>query len=189
MEQDIDPGVERSFLPSPEEERRILKLRAVELAKAPKAAGPKDALLEVVEFELAGERYGFPLEVVDEVCLLRNLTPVPCTPASVAGIINLRGEIRTVLDLKPFFELPAFGITEGTHVIMVRGAEMQLGILTDTIHGVGKVSLADLQPTLPTLIGVRADYLLGVTGERLVVLDAGKILSDPRILVYEELQT
>ena len=115
--------------------------------------------------------------------------PVPCTPPFVLGIINLRGEIRTVIDLKKFFDLAAVGITERNKIILIEQGGMQLGILADAIRGVRHIPLADLQPALPTLTDIRDDYLRGITSERLVVLDAAKILSDPRILVDDNEQT
>lgn len=63
---------------------------------------------------------------------------------------------------------------------------MEVGILADTIHGVRRIPLGDLQPSLPTLTGVRAEYLKGITGGRLIVLDADKLLSDPKNVVQEE---
>ncbi len=182
----IRTAIERGFTPSPEEERRILKTRAHELAREPESGVAEADTLEIVEFELAGEHYAFPLAQVSEVSLLHELTPVPCTPAFVLGIINLRGEIRTVVDLKKFFDLADSGITELNKIILIEQDSMQLGILADAICGVRRIPLADLHPALPTLTDIRADYLRGITSERLVVLDPGKILSDKRIVVDEE---
>ena len=179
-------AIEQGFALSPEEERRILKTRAQELAREPERSMTAEDTLEVVEFDLANERYAFPLTQVRGVSLLHELTPVPCTPAFVLGIINLRGEIRTVIDLKKFFDLPDSGITELNKIILIERDEMQLGILADAIRGVRRIPLSDLQPSLPTLTDIRADYLRGVTSDRLVVLDAGRILSVKRIIVDEE---
>jgi len=184
--QAIRTAIEKGFAPSPEEEGRILKTRARELAREPEGGAADEDTLEIVEFDLASERYAFPLAQVSEVSLLRELTPVPCTPAFVLGIINLRGEIRTVIDLKRFFDLPDAGITELNKIILIQQDNMQLGILADAICGVRRIPLADLQPALPTLTDIRADYLRGITSERVVVLDPGKILSDKRIVVDEE---
>ena len=178
--------IEQGFTPSPEQERHILKTRAQELAREPKAGVLAGETLEAVEFDLASERYAFPLAQVREVSVLRELTPVPCTPAFVLGIINLRGEIRTVIDLKKFFDLPDTGITELNKIILIQSGGVQLGILADVIRGVRRIPLGDLQPSLPTLTDLRADYLLGITSDRLVVLDPAKILADKRILVDEE---
>jgi purine-binding chemotaxis protein CheW len=167
------------------ERRRILHQRSMELASDSRAVVEED-LLSLVEFELAGERYGIELASVREVSLLKELTPVPGTPGFILGIMNLRGEIRTVIDLKRFFELPSRGITELNKIIMLHADGMELGVLADAILGVHSVPLSELQPSLPTLAGVRGDYLRGVTHDRLVVLDASKLVHSKRIVVNEE---
>ena len=182
-------AMEKRFAPNPEREKQILKARAKELAREPQSAGVDADWLEVVEFDLAGEGYALPLAQVREVSLLKELTPVPCTPPFVLGIINLRGEIRTVIDLKKFFDLPDKGITDLNKIILIQNDEMQLGILADSIRSVRRVRLDEMQPALATMTGIRADYLRGVTGDRIAVLDAGKILSDSRILVDDKAQT
>jgi len=63
---------------------------------------------------------------------------------------------------------------------------MEFGILADAILGVRLLSLGQLLPSLPTLTDIRSDYLKGVTEDRLVVLDGGKLLSDCGIVVHEE---
>ncbi len=60
---------------------------------------------------------------------------------------------------------------------------MEFGILADTILGVNTIPMGTIQPTLPTLTGVRAEYLKGITGDRVVVLDGGKLLADPKMVV------
>ena len=185
----VTAAIDKGFNLSPEEERLALRKRAQELAQEPQVAEAASESLEAVEFELASEHYALPLTQVREVCLLKELTPVPCTPPFVLGIMNLRGEIRTVIDLKKFFDLPDKGITELNKIIIIQQDDMQLGILADAIRGVRRIRLNDLQPALPTLTGIRSDYLRGVTSDRLVMLDAGKILSDPRILVDDKDQT
>jgi purine-binding chemotaxis protein CheW len=172
--------------PLPDEKQRILKARARDLARKPAALIDPRELLEIVEFELAGEHYGIEVTQIREVCALKELTPVPCSPDFIFGIINLRGEIHTVIDLKRFFDLSDSGITELNQVLILDSEDMRLGILADTILGVRTIRLAALESSLPNLSGVRASYLKGVTSERLAVLDAARILSDEAILVREE---
>ncbi len=179
-------AIEKGFERSPEAERQVLRTRAQQLAKELQTAEAVSEIMEVIEFELGSEHYALPLVQVQTVCLLKDLTPVPCTPSFVLGIMNLRGEIRTVIDLKKFFDLPDTGITELNKIIIIQNDDMQLAILADAIRGVRRIRLDDIQPALPTLTGVRADYLRGITSDRLVVLDAGRILSDPRILVDDK---
>jgi purine-binding chemotaxis protein CheW len=175
-----------NFAPPPDAQRRILKARARALACKPSPPIDPRELLEIVEFELAGERYGIVVTKIREVCTLKELTPVPCSPDFVYGIINLRGEIYTVIDLKRFFDLPECGLTELNQVLILDSEDMRVGILADTILGVRTIRLAALETSLPNLSGARATYLKGVTSERLAVLDAAKILSDEAILVHEE---
>lgn len=182
----VRTAIDEGFTPKPGEEMRILKARAQELAREPETPDVGADTLEVVEFELASEHYALPLSMVRTVSMLKELTPVPCTPPFVLGIINLRGEIHTVVDLKKFFGLPHKGITELNKIIIIHHGDMQLGILADAIRGVRHILLHDLDPVMPTLTGIRADYLRGVTRDRLIVLDAARILSDKRILVAEE---
>ncbi|MFA6108987.1 MAG: chemotaxis protein CheW [Candidatus Latescibacterota bacterium] len=178
-------ALERGWAPTPEEKGEILRARRKALAQEAEGVQTADHL-EVVEFLLAYETYGIESVYVREVYPLRELTPVPCTPPFVAGIVNIRGQILSVVDLKRFFDLPEKGLTDLNKVIVVQGGGMELGILADAILGVRTVPLSDLQPSLPTLTGIRAEYLRGVTKERLAVLDAAAVLSDKRIIVREE---
>ena len=176
----------RARTPDPEETKRVLKARAQALARQPGQAEAAGEHVEVVEFVLAHERYAVETRYVREVYPLENLTPLPCTPAFVLGIVNLRGEILSVIDLKKFFELPEKGLTDLNKVIVLQSGNMRFGILADAVAGVRRVPLVGIQPSLPTLTGVREAYLKGVTAERTVVLDAEKLLADERIVVQEQ---
>jgi purine-binding chemotaxis protein CheW len=168
------------------DDSRILKERAAALARRPPEHGGYTGL-ELLEFGLAHERYALETRHVQEVQPFRDLTPLPGTPPFLLGIVNLRGRILPVLDLKKFFELPEQGLTDLHRIIVVRGHDMEFGLLADTIIGVREVSTASLQASLPTLTGIRADYLLGVAEERLVVLAFDRILADPAILIDQDL--
>lgn len=181
-------AIERGFEPTPEEKKRIFRDRAKSLAKQPEREEGLEKYLEVVEFLLAHERYAIETAYIREVYPLRELASLPNTPPFVLGIINVRGQILSVIDIKKFFELPEKGITDLNKVIIIHTDEMELGILADAIIGVRSVPFKQLQPSLPTLTGVRGRYLKGVTKERLVVLDAHKIMSDKKIVVHEEVE-
>ena len=182
-------ALERGLEPTPKEKRRILKERAKALAREPEPDTVAGESLEVVEFMLAYENYGIESSYVREVYPLTEITPIPCTPPFVLGIINVRGRIMSVIDLKKFFDLPEKGLTDLNKVIIVHNEKMEFGILADAVLDVRPIPLKEIQPSLPTLIDIRADYLKGVTKERLVVLDAEKILSDKRITVHELVET
>lgn len=179
-------AVERNWSPGPGETKRILKARAEALAQEPRRAQEPEDAFEVIEFHLAYEKYGVESSYVREVYPLKDLTPLPCTPPFVLGIINVRGQILSVVDIKKFFDLPEKGLTDLNKVIILRFESMEFGILADLITGTRMISAGELQPSLPTLTGIREEYLKGVTGDRTVILDAGKLLSDRKIVVHEQ---
>ena len=182
-------AVERNLTPALEEKQKILKARAKTLAREPKEEKVAEQYLEVLEFLLAYEKYGIESSYVREIYPLKELTPLPCTPPFVLGLINVRGQILSVIDIKKFFDLPDKGLTDLNKVIILQTDKMELGILADAILGVRSIPLQEIQTSLPTLTGIRADYLRGVTKEPLVVLDGEKILSDKKIIVHEEVET
>jgi purine-binding chemotaxis protein CheW len=171
------------------DDRQILRARAQLLARPLKRTAQEGAAFELLEFRLAQERYAIETQWVWEVSTFKDLTPLPCCPRFILGIVNVRGRILPVIDLKKFFDLPENGLTDLHRIILVSGNGLELGLLTDTIVGVRTIPAADLQSSLPTLTGVRSDYLKGVTAERLVVLDLARILADPKIIVHEEVET
>lgn len=178
--------LEREWTPTPEQKQAILKERATTLAREPEDQTAATESLEIVEFLLASEKYGIESSYVHEVYPLKELTALPCTPAFVLGIVNLRGRIFSVVDIKKFFSLPERGLTDLNKVIVLRSESMEFGILADVILGVRSILLGEMQPSLPTLTGIRAEYLRGVTKEQVVVLDGEKILSDRKIIVFDE---
>ncbi len=179
-------AVERIWAPTAEDTQRILRERATVLAREAVPAETADASIEVIEFLLAHERYAIASEYVRGVDPLEDLTPLPCTPSFVLGIVNVRGEILSVIDLKKFFDLPEKGLTDLNKVIVLESANMVFGIVADAISGVRRILRADIQSSLPTLTGIREDYLLGVTAERVVILDAEKLLTDGKLIVQEQ---
>jgi purine-binding chemotaxis protein CheW len=164
---------------------RILRERAARLARPDgQSQAPSDAV-ELLEFRLAVERYAVETRFVREVHPLRDLTPLPGTPAFVRGIVNLRGRILPVYDLKQFFALPEHGLTDLHRIIVVGGEDFEIGLLADVVTGVRLLPRSALSPPLPTLSAIAAEYLIGVSEERLVVLDLERLLSDPRIVVND----
>lgn len=182
---DVSP--DRSGFADETRTREILRARARVLARPSAPATETGGTVAVLEFRLARERYAIEQRYVREVLPLRELTPLPGAPKFMPGIVNAHGQILPVLDIKRFFDLPETGITDLHVVVAVQAGDIDLGILADAVAEVHSVPLDALQPSLPTLTGIRAEYLKGVTTDRLIVLDARRILSDPGILVNQEI--
>lgn len=183
--QSAEEAINRGFQPSLEEKSKVLKERAKTLAREIQEETAREEI-EIVEFSLAHERYAFETAYVREVYPLKELTPLPGTPPFILGITNVRGQIVSVVDMKKFFELPEKGLTDLNKIILLHSEKMEFGVLADVISGVRKIFSDELQPALPTLTGIRGEYLKGVTPERLIVLDAEKILNDEKMVVDEK---
>lgn len=184
----LQQSITVNWQPDADHIQTILQERARALATplASDAAAPQ--LLELIEFSLARERYGIASAFVREVCPLTQLTPVPCTPDFVLGIINVRGEIISVIDIRKFFALPAAGLTDLNKVIIVHSDKMIFGVLADFIVDVRDIPLATIQPS-SNIGGIRAEYLIGVTPEGVAVIDTEKLLTDKNIVVDENVVT
>jgi purine-binding chemotaxis protein CheW len=178
-------AVSGDLVRDPEQVRRILEVRARAAARPPAASAGAPGR-EVLGFSRAAETYGIETRHVREVCKLQDLTAVPCTPSFVAGVMNLRGRIVAILDLRRFFELPALGLTELNRVIVLTGDDSELGLLADSIDAVRGVTLSDLHGGLPTLTGIRDRFLKGITGEMLAVLDGARLLADASLKVNDQ---
>jgi purine-binding chemotaxis protein CheW len=164
---------------------QILRQRAVRLALPPAAESPAEEQLELLEFRLGSERYAVETRHASELHPLRDLTPLPGTPAFVRGIVNLRGRILAVYDLRRFFGMPEQGITDLHRILVVEGEDFEVGLLADRVIGVCTLPRAALSPPPPTLTAIAADYLKGICDDRLIVLDLERLLADPRMLVND----
>ncbi|MDF9409184.1 MAG: Chemotaxis protein CheW [Pelotomaculum sp. PtaB.Bin013] len=179
-------AVERGFTPSPEERKLILRARAKTLAQVPKNKESTETHLKILGFFLNGEKYAVESVFIREVCPLKEMTPLPCTPPFILGIINIRGQILSVVDINKFFGITGKGTNVLNKTIIVHNNEMEFAIPAETITGVSYIPQDKIQPLPPTLTNIRAEYLKGMTMEQFIVLDMARILSDKRIVVNEE---
>lgn len=166
--------------------RTVLKDRARELARPAEAEDDNVQPVEIVEFTLGQERYGFPSSEVREVFHLTEITPLPSVPPFVLGVTNVRGRILSVLDLRRLLDFGDTGLTNLNQAIILQSEGMELAVLADTVVGVYASDSDKWQLTLPTLIGKREEYLKGVTPNRVVVLDAQKLLKSEDVMVGSE---
>jgi purine-binding chemotaxis protein CheW len=171
---------------SPIEKKSILRERALKLAKKIDTGQRDGETLEVIEFTLAHEHYAVEMAYIKEVYALKDLTPVPCTPSHILGIINLRGQVISVTDIRGFFDLPKKEISDQFRVLVLKNSNMELGILAESVLGERKVPLEDIQSQLVGSKAVSEGYIKGVTKERLIIMDMEKFLSDENIVVYQE---
>jgi purine-binding chemotaxis protein CheW len=168
-----------------DQERRVLRDRARILAIAPTPPPTDGELIHTLRFSLGAESYAVESGHVREVFPLPRVAPLPCVPSFVRGIINVRGRIVSLLDLKVVLGLSSSGFSPTSGVIILQSPGVEFGLLADEIQGLAAIPRSSLQAALPTLTGVRAEYLKGVTVDGLVLLDAEKLLADKKLVIDE----
>jgi purine-binding chemotaxis protein CheW len=166
--------------------QRILEERARVLASPLLSAEPADSR-ELVVLTLGSERYGVDAERVREVRPLTDLTPVPGTPPWWAGIVNVRGTLYPVLDLRQYLDVPQDQAgDEPKKVVLVSAAGLEAGLMVGEAPGVQRVPAAAIGPSLGGASEAVRETVRGVTEDLLAVIDVEALLSDPRLVVKEE---
>ena len=166
------------------------KMQATLLERARALARSSDVEMSdgmpLVVFSLANETYGIPTDYVRDVQPLRQVTPVPCTPDFVVGVINIRGSIYSVIDIRSFFGVPPQEITPVTKVIVVDTEDLQVGILADDVSGAMSVPRDEINPPLAAQATIKEEYIEGVTNDMLIILNLEALMQDERIVIHEE---
>ena len=132
-------------------------------------------------FWLDGQRFGIEVLEVQEVLRTQSMTPVPLAPTAINGLINLRGQIITAIDLRERLELPNREDGGASVNIVVRTDEGPGSILVDSIGGVLEVDRADFELPPETVYGAGRDLIAGVykvDGPLLHVLDVGRVIGE-----------
>lgn len=181
--------LERGWSPDAEETARILDERARALARVPEAIDSEELRLTYLEFTVAGERLGVATEHVAEVAVAPIPTRIPGTPAFVSGMVNLRGQLLSVIDLAKFFGFVERDPGSPQRVIVLASNEMRFGINAAEIGGVRTTSINDLRYSASSPTGAFGQYLIGVTADPTSILDGAKLLSSREIVVGDDVNT
>ncbi len=182
----LQEALDQKAMLQPEKKRSVLKARAKALALEKNNESAQTEMIEIIEFSLGSETYGIESKFIREVYPLKDFTPLPGTPSFVLGIINVRGQIVSVIDLKKFFNLPEKGLGEMNQVMIIHNERIEFGILADSIQGSRMVSLDSIQPSPVSSGGIGAGYVRGVTSDHTILLDAKNVLKDEHIVVHQE---
>ncbi len=135
-------------------------------------------------FQLGSEEFGTGVLKIREIMKLQEITAVPQTPSFVKGVINLRGRVIPVIDLRMKFGLPSQDYTEHTCIVVVRtetsDGELPMGIVVDGVVEVLTLAAADIEDTPDFGQGATTPYLLGmakIKGKVKILLDMDQVLS------------
>jgi purine-binding chemotaxis protein CheW len=162
------------------EVRELLARRARQLARVPEVAPRPGETLELVCFDLAGERYGIESRFVREVVRLTRFTAVPATPSFVLGVTSLRGEILALFDLRQLLGVVTAGVSDLGRIVVLGRQRREFGLLADLAREILHVpAVGLLQPE--TSWGGR--YVRGVTADGVIVLSGEALLDDPLLTI------
>lgn len=182
----LETALDRGGRRSARDVRDVLRARARLLSRPIGTHATAADHLEFLEFAVAGERYGIETAHIREVATVTALTRIPGTPAFIAGIVTLRGQILSVLDIGRLFDLPDHGEAAPQKLVVLDGADMPVGILSAAILGMRAVPRSEIETSLPTLSAGRAPYLRGVDPTGVAILDASALLAAQDIIVGAE---
>lgn len=139
-------------------------------------------------FSLGDEEYGIGILKVKEIIGMMRITPVPQTPDFVKGVINLRGKVIPVIDLRLRFGMNENGYTERTCIIVVgiegSGAKLHIGVVVDSVSEVLNIKGADIEDTPSFGTALEIDYILGMAktgGGVKMLLDIDRVLNSSEI--------
>lgn len=142
--------------------------------------GAVSGQMQLVVFRLAGELYGVDIQQVREIIRVPEVTRVPRTPDFVEGVINLRGSVIPVLDLRKRFRLPAGEADRERRIVVVEMGEQTLGVIVDAVSEVLRLDQDRIEPPSPYIVNVDSQYITGIARleDRLIILlDLNKVLS------------
>jgi len=150
-------------------------------ASAQQDPASKDPVIQWVTFKLDGETYGINVMQVQEVLRYTEIAPVPGAPNYVLGIINLRGNVVTVIDTRKRFGIKPSEIADQTRIVIIEAEKQVVGILVDSVAEVVYLHASEIET--PPNVGneENSKFLEGVCnrgGELLILVNLNKLLSD-----------
>ena len=127
---------------------------------------------QLVVFDLSDGSYGVDIGTVREIIRMQEITQIPKMPHYVEGVINLRGRVIPVLDLRKRFGLEVTEYTQDTRIVVVDIGGIDIGAIVDEVTEVLRVALQSIEPPSDVVLGEDSEYVVGVVklGERLVIL-------------------
>ena len=140
----------------------------------------ENELLQLVTFAIADEEFGIDILLVREIIRVMDITKVPNSAPSVEGVINLRGKVIPVMDLRGRFGMESRPHDSHTRIIVVEIRDMTIGFVVDGVSEVLRLRAGTVEPPPPVVAGVESEYIRGVgklDDRLLILLDLERLLS------------
>ena len=136
---------------------------------------------QLVVFDLSTEAYGVDIGAVREIIRLQDITKVPRTPEFVEGVINLRGKVIPVVDLRKRFGLPAEEESKENRIVVVDIGAQDIGVIDDEVTEVLRIATESVEPPASVIITADSEYLLGIAkldSRLIILLDLEQVLTE-----------
>ena len=147
-------------------------------------------LLQMVTFKIGEEEFGVDILRVQEIIRIMEITRVPKAPHFVEGVINLRGRVIPIIDLRKRFGLTAREHDKDTRIIVIEINNMIVGFVVDAVHEVLRIPADTVEPPPPAVMGgVDSEYIKGVgklDDRLLILLDLDRLLSQEEQMELEQ---
>ncbi len=137
-------------------------------------------LLQLVTFSIGEEEFGVDILKVQEIIRTMEITKVPKAPEFVEGVINLRGKVIPIIDLRKRFGMATRDHDKNTRIIVIEINNMIVGFVVDSVSEVLRISADTVEPPPPVVAGVESEYIKGVgklADRLLIMLDLDRLLS------------
>jgi purine-binding chemotaxis protein CheW len=147
--------------------------------------------IQLVVFKLNNEEYGVEISQVREIIKMTKITNIPRAPPFLEGVINLRGQITAVMDLKKRLGLKGRAEGEKARIIIGEIGDIVMGMIVDSVSEVLRIEVKNIDPTPSISTEIEAEYIRGVgkVGDRLIILlDIEKILTPKEVAQVKEIQ-
>ncbi len=151
-----------------------------------------DDILQLVSFKIGGEEFGVDILKVQEINRMLSITKVPNAPTFVEGVVNLRGKIIPVVNLRKRLKLPVIDHNDKTRIIVVELQDNTVGFIVDEVKEVLRIPRSITEPAPSMVAGIKTDYITAVgklEDRLLILLDLEKVLSTEEMEELEELDT
>lgn len=167
-----------------EKELEILQARARRVERAA-GEGSTDEIEEALLVVMRGETYALPIDSVVAVYENVPITPLPCTPPFIAGLVNLRGHLVTVLNLSAVLDIPGADESQSAtnSIVVVTGDGNNNALLVQKVSEVSRLDTRDQMTASALLSGQRAAYVAGVLPDGTAILDMKALINDSALIV------
>ena len=146
-------------------------------------------LIQILRFTIENEEYGIELLKVHEVIRLTDITKLPKAPKFVKGVINLRGSVIPIIDLREKFGLNTFEYTDTTRAIIMEIKKKQVGMVVDSVNQVIQIPSDSVQPAPTVSGGMASEYIEGVSNfqeKLIIILKMEEIMSADEVIQIEK---